>query len=202
MAINKARYWTAVLYPENMLDDWEEEVGDLVELPYAYCIHDADSTSKKQEERKVHVHMILVFSNTTTQNHAFNVFNQLAKPGLKALSACQPVISIRGKYDYLIHDTDAARKQGKHLYPESSRITGNNFDIGAYETLGIQEKNAMCRELCDCIIVNNFKNFSDFYIHAIVEYVEKDSNYFEVLKSYSSLFEKLTRANYQRSYEG
>lgn len=202
MAINKARYWTAVLYPENMLDDWEEEVGDLVQLPYAYCVHDADSTSKKQEERKVHVHMILVFPNTTTQNHAFNVYNQLAKPGFKALSACQPVISIRGQYDYLIHDTETARKQGKHLYPESNRITGNNFDIGAYETLGIQEKNAMCRELCDCIIANNFKNFTDFYIHAIVEYVEKDSNYFEVLKSYSSLFEKLTRANYQRSYEG
>lgn len=28
--INKARYWTAVLYPENMVKDWELLIGDIV----------------------------------------------------------------------------------------------------------------------------------------------------------------------------
>ena len=40
----------------------------------------------------------------------------------------------------LIHDTDTCRKQGKELYPPENRITGNNFDIGAYEQVGIAEK--------------------------------------------------------------
>ena len=60
----KARYWTAVMYPENMIDDWKEEIADLIQMPGAYCVHDKDLDDKK-EGRKVHVHIIIVFSNTT-----------------------------------------------------------------------------------------------------------------------------------------
>ena len=40
--INKARYWVAICYPENMKEDWQECIGDLIEYPYCYCIHDKD----------------------------------------------------------------------------------------------------------------------------------------------------------------
>ena len=36
-------------------------------------------------------------------------------------------------YNYLIHDTDSCRKQGKYLYKVEDRICGNGFDIGLYE---------------------------------------------------------------------
>lgn len=99
-------------------------------------------------------------------------------------------------YDYLIHDTDNCRKQGKHLYSANDRIMGNNFDIGAYEQLSVADKNGICKELCNCIIQQNFTNFADFYIYILSTY--EDSNYFDVLKSYSGLLERLTRANYQK----
>ncbi|MBR5544618.1 MAG: hypothetical protein IKU66_04015, partial [Clostridia bacterium] len=70
--INKARFWVGVLYPENMVEDWETKIGDIVQLPYAYCIHDKD-LEKDGDDRKVHTHIILAFPNTTTQKHAFNV---------------------------------------------------------------------------------------------------------------------------------
>lgn len=195
--INKARYWTGVLYPENMIDNWELEIGDIVQVPYAYCVHDADMTGK-EEERKAHVHLILVFPNTTTYSHALKVFNLLSKPNCKAINTCQAIVSIRGAYDYLIHDTDAARKQGKKLYDPSCRVTGNLFDIGAYEQLGVAEKNEMCQLLCNIIIVEKFTNFVDFYAYCMTEIFPEDSNYFEIVKSYSGLFERLTKGNFQK----
>ena len=37
--IDKARFWTGVLYPENMRPDWEEVIGDVLQNPYVYCKH-------------------------------------------------------------------------------------------------------------------------------------------------------------------
>lgn len=192
--INKCKYWVGVLYPENMVENWENEIGDIVQLPYSYCIHDADIDGK-EEERKRHVHIILVFPNTTTLNHAKNVFDLLSSPGKKSFSNIKAIVNIRGMYDYLIHDTETAKKQGKKLYDVSCRVNGNNFDIGCYEQLGVQEKNDMCKELCDVIMEQKFTNFGDFYMYVISNY--EDSNYFEIIKSYSGLFERLTKSNFQ-----
>ena len=193
--ISKTRFWVGVLYPENMRPDWQDTLPDIVQLPYAYCIHSADKDSKS-EYRKDHVHLILAFPNTTTYNHALQVFGLLSADGKKAINKCEAVINIRHAYDYLIHDTEGCRKLGKELYDKTARITGNNFDIGAYEQLGAAEKNSICKELCNLIITEGFMNFADFYMYVISNF--EDSNYFEVLKTYSGLFERLTRANYQK----
>lgn len=192
---DKARYWVGVLYPENMRPDWQTEIGDIVQLPYAYCIHCRDVDSKS-EHRKDHVHLILVFPNTTTESFAQKTFNLLSADGKKALNKIQSVISIRGMYDYLIHDTETCRKNGKEQYHPSERITGNSFDIGAYEQLGVAEKNDICKELCTAIVNEKFTNFADFYIYVLEKY--DDYNYFDILKTYSGLFERLTKANYQK----
>ena len=192
----KNRYWVAVLYLENMIEGWELLIGDLLELPYAYCIHNKDK-DKHSEHRKDHVHLILAFPNTTTYNHAMEVFNKLSADISKpALNTCQPVINIRHKYNYLIHDTETCRKQKKFLYSPNDRVTGNNFDIGIYEQVDMQVKNDMCKELCNVIMQKGFFNFGDFYLYVMTNF--EDSNYFEILKSYSGLFERLTKSNYQK----
>lgn len=198
--INKARYWTAVLYPENMVEDWEILIGDIVQYPYAYCLHNADIDSKS-EHRKDHVHIILAMPNSTTYKHAKNIFDLLSAEGKQALNKCEAVVSIRSAYDYLIHDTETCRKQGKHLYDVSERITGNNFDIGAYEQLSTVEKNEMFVKLGQAIKENNFCNYMDFYDFVIEEFVSKDVNYIEVLKSNSGHFERLTKGNFQRQIQ-
>lgn len=191
--INKARFWTGVLYPENMVTDWADKIGDLVQVPYAYCVHSKD-TDTKSDHRKDHVHVILSFPNTTTYNHAMEVFELLSAPEKKALNTCQAVVSIRGAYDYLIHDTDACRKAQKHLYDKSERITGNNFDIGSYEQLSKVDKLSIQKELADVIVLNNFTDFTDFYKYVVSNY--DDTNYFETVVTYSGFFERLTRGNY------
>lgn len=197
--INKARFWTSVLYPENMREDWEIAIGDIVQYPYAYCIHTQDEDTKS-EHRKDHVHLILAFPNTTTYKHVMSVCGLLSAQGKQALNKVEAVIGIRNVYDYLIHDTETCLKQGKELYPLEARITGNNFDIGAYEQLGIAEKNEMFLEMGNAIRENGFTNYMDFYEFIVDTY--EDMGYIEVMRSYSSHFERMTKGNYQRWEQG
>lgn len=190
--INKARYWWGVLYPENMLDKWEEKIADTLQLPFAYAFHTADVDSKS-EHRKDHIHLIVAFNNTTTYKHAMSIFDLLSADGKKALNKIEACVNIRHCYDYLIHDTDSCRKDGKHLYRLDERITGNLFDIGAYEQVGAAQKTAMLRELCDYIVEFRIQNMTDFYIAATQNF---DDEYFEVIKTYNAMLERMTRGNY------
>lgn len=197
--ITKARFWTGVLYPENMREDWEIAIGDVVQYPYAYCKHTRDKDSKS-EHRKDHVHLLLAFPNTTTYQHALSVFGLLSAEGKKAINKVEACVSVRNVYDYLIHDTETCKKQGKELYDPSERITGNNFDIGAYEQLGTAEKNEMFLELGETIRDHGFTNYMDFYAYVVDNF--DDMNYIEVMRTYSSHFERLTRGNHHKWEQG
>lgn len=197
--IDKARFWTGVLYPENMRENWQDIIGDTLQYPYAYCQHTQDKDTKS-EHRKDHVHLIVAFPNTTTYKHALNVMDLLSAEGKKAINKCEAVIGIRNVYDYLIHDTEDCRKKGKELYDPSERITGNNFDIGAYEQLGTAEKNEMFLEMGEAIREHGFTNYMDFYEYVVDTY--EDMNYIEVMRAYSSHFERLTRGNHHKWEQG
>lgn len=197
MAIQKARFWWAVLYPENMLEDWVNVIGDKLQIPYAYCYHSSD-TDTKSEHRKDHIHLIVCFNNTTTYKHAMSVFDLLSKPGKNALNKCEAIVNIRNCYDYLIHDTETCRKAKKHKYEPFQRITGNNFDIGSFEQVGICEKNAICKELAEVIIEQYFVNFAEFYKYVLLTY--EDTVVFEIVKTNSGFFERLCKGNYQNMH--
>ena len=83
----KAKYWCAVGYLENMRTDWQEEIAELLEVPFAYCIHDRDLL-KDGSKDKDHVHIIVAFNNTTTYNNALNLFRRLNDEGKQAFNKC------------------------------------------------------------------------------------------------------------------
>lgn len=195
MADKKAKYWWAVLYPENMISSWQDDIADILQLPFAYCIHDKDLLSDGDEDRKVHVHLFIAFPNTTTYKHALSVFDLLSAEGKSALNTCKAVISCRRAFDYLIHDTDECRKKGKHQYQKEERITGNNFDIGAYEQLGLEEKQAIRRELSFVVIEKQIANYATFYSFVVSNY---DSEYENVVVSYQGHFDKLCKGVYRQ----
>ena len=187
--INKARYWWAVLWTENLSDDWQEKIYDTIQYPFAYCIHDTD-TDSKSEHRKDHVHLIIAFPNTTTYKHALNVFKLL---GDNAVNTCEACISIRHCYDYLIHDTESCSKADKHLYDPECRVTGNGFDIGLFEQLGAVEKKAMRSELITFCKREKFVVLGDFD-DAVEEHFPYE--YLDVLRDNTSLFERYCKSNY------
>lgn len=195
--INKARYWWAVLYPENMLDNWQEILADTLQLPFAYAIHTTDIDAKS-EHRKDHVHLIIVFPNTTTYNHAMSIFELLNANRVRALNKIEACVNIRHCYDYLIHDTDSCRKAGKYQYSAVDRVVGNTFDIGAYEQIGLAEKKAMLKELMDYVIEFRIMNMADFYMLATQNFSDE---YFEIFTAYNRIIESLTRGNYLKYSE-
>lgn len=192
----KARYWVAVGYLENMRSDWKEEIGFLLQNPYAYCIHDKDVTSKDGEDRKHHVHILLAFPNTTTYKSALQSFRMLNASDREAFNTCQKVQNVRFMYNYLIHDTEDCRKKHKHLYSEKERILGNNFDIGMFEQLSLVEKKSMRREIADLIIQKNYKNYLDLYMDVVSNF---SAEYEDIFCANSGHFERLLRANYLKN---
>ena len=172
MASDKARSWVAVMYPENMVEDWETNIGDYLEVSGVYCIHDKD-TDTVSEKRKVHAHIMITFSNTTTRNNATRLFAKLNAEGKQAIAGgqIQPVANVRHMYEYLIHNTEACEKQRdkKVLYSKDERIEFNGFDIGLLEQLSQDDVKRMRREMFALMREKKITNYADF-----VDYVEDE----------------------------
>lgn len=198
MDYGKNRQWTAVLYNENMLNGWHEELDTLVQLPYAYCVHDKGLALESGEHRKVHTHMILVWPAPTTYKHACEVFNRLSTPGKTAFSKIEPVYSARQMYDYLIHDTADCRKKGKYLFPSEERITGNNYDIGAYEQVSQQDKNEMFDKLTDMVLAYEITNYADFVVRSRIDFGQEQELVRDVIRAWSGYFDRLIKGVYLR----
>lgn len=151
--VTKYRFWVGVCWLESMRPDWEEDIEDLFQgFPASYVIHNKDwDDGEPQQPRKLHVHIMLVYPNTTTYNAARRVFNTLSLPGKECCNKCEPVFGVRNKYNYLIHDTKkcaairardiaAGRRLTKYLYSEDDRVHINGFDIGLYEQISTEDK--------------------------------------------------------------
>lgn len=189
---SKYRYWWAVLYPENMVENWEDIIGDKLQLPYAYCIHNMDN-DKLSNHRKDHVHLILAWPGPTTYKNAMDVFSLLNAEEKKAVNTCENCISIRHCYEYLIHNTDDCKKAGKEQYEKEMRKEGNNFDIGAYEQQTENDKMDMVIEIDQIIVDNHFYNFMHLRNFILQN---RDRNYYRILVERSGYFERMCKGVY------
>ena len=192
----KARYWVALMYPENMVDNWEDNISNLLQVPFCYCIHDKDICSDGTI-RKAHVHLMIVWGNTTTYKSALNCFKKLEKDGCSAIpnDQIQQVQNVRFMYNYLIHDTDDCRKKNKFLYPASCRISGNGFDIGAFEQLSIVDCERILDQLEKILISRPYTNYGSFY-RDIKAREDLDKEYSVIARKNHGFLEALCRGFY------
>ena len=193
----KNRAWTAVAYPEGMVPSWRSEIDALLQLPFAYAVHNAD-TLENGDERKEHVHIIIVFPGPTTYKHAMEVFSRLDAPRKRAVNTCEPVYNMQRMWDYLIHDTEDCKKKNKRLYPPEARLTGNNFDIGALVQFTQTDKNEMFDDLVKLVFERRLRNFADFVEAAYSEFPDRFSICRDVIRGWSGYFERLLRGVYHK----
>lgn len=175
-----------------MRDDWEKSLPDIVQLPGFYGLHDQD-VDTKGEPRKTHIHLTLCWEGPTTRKSAKEVANWLSAPGKTCCSTASPVPRMRGCYDYARHDTEAAQKAGKVLYPEENRVCFNGFEIGFYEHISQEEKDQMAYELSRVIHNRKIENMDD--LSEVIE-TEYDFRYFQVFKGNNAFFDRLCRGVY------
>ena len=192
----EAKYWTGLLYPENMIPNWRDKIDDCLEYPFCYIVHDKDLLSEdNEEERKVHVHVIVAWPNNTTRKAVCKKLNSLSLAGKKCSPdnrlSPQPIGNVERMYKYIIHDQSIRSAKGKHEYSKEERIEGNNFDIGNYIQISEAERKAIRQALfIDCVNMR-FTNYAKFAEYAL----GLGDIYFDVMVANGTFFDRVVKGN-------
>ena len=161
MSKEKARYYTFLLYPESIPNDWIDNL-ELIGVPIAISpLHDKDlSDVEGQKYKKEHYHVIYVSKNpVTAESVRLKVKRSL---GDKSVAMVQIVsTSMENMYLYLTHESKDAIAKNKHKYSKADIRLLNNFDIDRYVTLDVEDKDDMLNDVCDLIDDHNLANMRE-----------------------------------------
>ena len=151
MAKDKARYFTFLLYPESIPEDWETKL-ELLGVPMAISpIHDKDlSEMEKKKKKKAHYHVIYVAKNpVTSESVRLKIKRALGDNSVAMVKIV--VHSMENMYLYLTHESKDAIAKNKVKYSKKDIKLINNFDIERYVTLDVEDKEDMLNDVCDMI---------------------------------------------------
>ena len=161
MAKDKARYFTFLLYPESIPNDWQMRL-ESIGVPIAISpLHDKDKSDVEgQEYKKAHYHVIYVAKNpVTTDSVRFKIKGLL---GDKSVALVKIIVtSIENMYLYLTHESKDALAKNKYKYSRKDIKLINNFDIDRYITLDVEDKDDMLNEVCDLIDEHDLANMRE-----------------------------------------
>ena len=151
VVLPKARFFTFLLYPDSIPDDWEMQL-ELLGVPIAISpFHDKDKSSVEgQEYKKGHYHVIYVAKNPVTAESVRIKIKRVL--GNKSIAKVQIVKqSMENIYLYLTHESKDAIAKNKVKYPKEDIRLLSNFDIDRYVTLDVEDKDEMLNDVCDMI---------------------------------------------------
>lgn len=161
MAKEKARYFTFLLYPESLPEDWETKL-ESIGLPIAVSpLHDKDlSGVEGQKYKKAHYHVIYVAKNPVTADSVRYKIKQILGP--QSIAKVQVVVqSMENIYLYLTHESKDAVAKNKVKYSKKDIRLLNNFDIDRYITLDVEDKDDMLNDVCDMIDEHSLANIRE-----------------------------------------
>ena len=157
----KSRYFTFLLYPESIPEDWELKL-EMLGLPIAISpIHDKDKKEgKEQGLKKPHYHIIYVANNPVTPHSVRMRIKRIL--GDKSIAKVQVVkTSMENVYLYLTHESKDAIAKNKYVYKKSDIKLINNFDIDRYISLNVEEKDDIFNLVCDLIDDHDLANIRE-----------------------------------------
>lgn len=168
----KATYFTFLLYPESIPDNWVELLESTGLQMAISPLHNRDKTEKKelleqgQVFKKEHYHVIYIAKNAITPEAVRNRIKRLL--GDKSVNMVQPIAtSVVNAYLYLTHESKDAIAKKKHVYDKKDIIHLNNFDIDRFEMFDVHEKRDMINSIteivrtCELINVIELAEFFD-----------------------------------------
>lgn len=161
MAKDKARYFTFLLYPESIPENWEIEL-ESIGVPIAISpLHDKDLSSVEgQKYKKAHYHVIYVAKNPVTSDSVRKKIRGIL--GDNSVAKVQIVSqSMENIYLYLTHESKDAISKNKYKYNKTDIKLLNNFDIDRYITLDVEDKDDMLNDVCDLIDGHGLANIRE-----------------------------------------
>lgn len=161
MSKDKSRYFTFLLYPESIPEDWFLRL-ELIGVPMAISpLHDKDKKQgKEQGFKNPHYHVIYVAKNPVT---AHSVRMKIKRAlGDKSIAMVQIIrTTVENTYLYLTHESKDAIAEKKYVYDKKDIKILNNFDIDRYITLDVEEKDEMFNLICDLIDEHDLANIRE-----------------------------------------
>lgn len=150
MAKEKSRYFTFLLYPESIPDDWELKL-ELLGIPIAISpLHDKDVDTKNGGFKKPHYHLIYVAKNpVTAESVRLKIKRALGSQSISHVEIVRT--SMENTYLYLTHESKDAIEKKKHVYDKADIKLLMNFDIARYVTLDVEEKDYILDLVCNLI---------------------------------------------------
>ncbi|MCC9895049.1 MULTISPECIES: replication protein [Streptococcus] len=204
MAKEKARYFTFLLYPESIPNDWELKL-EMLGVPMAISpLHDKDKSNVEgQQYKKPHYHVLYIAKNPVT---ADSIRWKIKKTlGEKSLALVQVVLNVENTYLYLTHESKDAIAKKKHVYDRADIKLINNFDIDRYVTLDVEEKGELFNVVVSIIRAYMLENIFDLY-----DFVEENGEAYgltiklvnEVIAGKTGFMKLLFDGAYQRRKRG
>lgn len=204
MAKEKARYFTFLLYPESIPEDWELKLETLG-VPIAISpLHDKDKSDiEGQQYKKPHYHVIYIAKNPVTADSVRWKIKKLL--GEKSLAMVQIALSVENAYLYLTHESKDAIAKKKHVYDKADIKLINNFDIDRYVTLDVEEKAELFNVVVSLIRAYTLQNIFDLY-----DFIDENGEAYgltinlvnEVIAGKTGFMKLLFDGAYQRSKRG
>ena len=152
----KATYFTFLLYPESIPDNWIELLESTGLQMAISPLHNRDKTEKKelleqgQKFKKEDYHVIYIAKNAITPEAVRNRIKRLL--GDKSVNMVQPIAtSVVNAYLYLTHESKDAIAKKKHVYDKKDIIHLNNFDVDRFEMFDVHEKRDMINSITEII---------------------------------------------------
>lgn len=161
MTTDKARYFTFLLYPESIPENWKLQL-EMIGVPVAISpLHDRDKSNVEgQKYKKAHYHVIYVAANPVT-THSVRKRIQRAL-GNKSVAKVQIIKqSVENMYLYLTHESKDAIAKNKYKYDKKDIQLLNNFDIDRYVVLDVEDKDEMLNDVCDMIDEHGLANIRE-----------------------------------------
>lgn len=161
MTTDKARYFTFLLYPESIPENWKMQL-EMIGVPLAISpLHDRDKSNVEgQEYKKAHYHVIYVAANPVT-THSVRKRIQRAL-GNESVAKVQVIKqSVENMYLYLTHESKDAIAKNKYKYDKRDIKLLNNFDIDRYVVLDVEDKDEMLNDVCDMIDEHSLANIRE-----------------------------------------
>lgn len=161
MTTDKARYFTFLLYPESIPENWKMQL-EMIGVSMAISpLHDRDKSNVEgQEYKKAHYHVIYVAANPVT-THSVRKRIQRAL-GNESVAKVQVIKqSVENMYLYLTHESKDAIAKNKYKYDKRDIKLLNNFDIDRYVVLDVEDKDEMLNDVCDMIDDHSLANIRE-----------------------------------------
>lgn len=207
-------YFTFLLYPESIPNDWVEKLESTDIAMAISPLHDKDKTEKKemleqgQEFKKEHYHVIYIAKSPVTADAVRKRIKRLL--GDKAINMVQPIAtSVVNAYLYLTHESKDAIAKNKHKYDKKDIKLLNNFDVDRYQSLDASERKEIVETLIyviktagliNAIELDEFFDDEDYVAQLKAKgkpVPTTKTNYYSIVSQYTGLLRLYFEGKYQ-----